>query len=141
MNRNEKQLFLLLTVYLIIARVVVLFPFRYIKSYLQQSNNKPEASSAEFEKTTVKNIQIYLNILVRLLPLKLVCLPQAIACKRVLTHFGVVSELHICLLPKRNYKENAKNSTLQLHAWLTVKDEIVCGAIKGSDLRPVMTVI
>ena len=113
-------------VMLVAARATLaILPFRWFEPWL--SLNRAEDAS---NTTLVARVRRAVNIASRNLPLKVACLPQAMAAKVMLARRGTRSSLWIGAA-------RADDGEMILHAWLEAGGTIVTGEAGQAGVTPV----
>lgn len=103
------------------ARVRCL-PFRRIARGLGTAQLETPLSLPPAERALAVEISWAVQAVARHVPLRFVCLPQAIAAQRMLRRRGIASTLYLGVSPDR-----AKPDAIAAHAWLRAGDKIVTG--------------
>jgi len=113
-------------VMLVAARATLaVLPFRWFEPWLSLSRAEDASST-----TLVARVRRAVNVASRNLPLKMACLPQAMAAKVMLARRGTRSSLWIGAA-------RADGGEMILHAWLEAGGTIVTGEAGQAGVTPV----
>jgi hypothetical protein len=118
---SERRLLVEAAMWLIAARLAIIFPFRWIALFLGSHMAESLDTDEPEHKEIRKQISWAVQSASRHLPLECTCMVQAIAGKAMLKRRGIQSTLYLGLAMDRE-----KN--LEAHAWLRSGEVIVIGA-------------
>src|SRR5262245_10514831 len=100
--------------------LLLLVPFRWIAPRLGRVTAQSPLTIDDGERQLAVRVSWAVQLIARHVPLRFVCLPQAIAAKWMLRRRGLTSTLYLGLSPGGTLK-------LSAHAWLRVGDQILAG--------------
>jgi len=100
--------------------LLLLVPFRWIAPRLGRVTAQSPLTINDAERQLALRVSWAVQSIARHVPLRFVCLPQAIAAKWMLRRRGLPSTLYLGLRPGGALK-------LSAHAWLRVGDQILTG--------------
>jgi hypothetical protein len=102
------------------ARLALLLPFSWIARWMGKLQEEVESDLRPGQLRHARRVGWAVRTAARRFPLKLVCLPQAVAAKAMLRSRGVPSTLFLGVRP-----ESAAG--LSAHAWLRAGSTLVTG--------------
>jgi len=111
--------------------IVLIFPFKSIVSILGTKAKvlSNELSLPEIQK--VKRVEKCISRLSRHFPIKIKCLPKAMAAKYILKRYGLDSTLYIGV-------SLVKTKSFHAHAWLVCGGIIVSGKEEVGQFKPLV---
>ena len=122
-QRRERALLLEALLALCYARLVIkLVPFRRLAPRLGRSETETVAAVTPAERALAVEISWAVQAVARHAPVDFVCLPQALAARRMLRARGLASTLYFGAA-----RDVAQPGAVTSHAWLRVGDKIVTG--------------
>ena len=134
-GRHAPALFLDALALLAWAKLRVhLLPFRWVAPSLGRANGETAASVPAGERALAVEISWAVQAAARHVPLRFVCLPQAIAAQRMLRRRGIATTLYLGVA-----LDKAKRETITAHAWLRAGDKIVPGETEARRHRVLAT--
>ena len=117
------------------AKVLVhTIPFRRLAPRLGLAQTESPAIITAAERALAVEVSWAVQAAARHIPLRFVCLPQAIAAKWMLRRRGLATTLYLGVAPDR-----AKPDAIAAHAWLRAGDKIVTGEIEAARHRAIAT--
>lgn len=134
LTKGKKRIHLEAVVELYMARLRVLFSpaASYLPSSSEEPPPIPETDPSSPPDPTITDVSRAVTVMARYLPGKLVCLPQALAARRMLVRRGYPSEMYLGV----RYDENGK---FEAHAWLRSTQTIVTGGEISPQFVPLVT--
>lgn len=113
--------------HLVWARIVVsAVPFRTLARRLGERGRETPLAVPEEARPALREVEWSVQAIARHVPLRFVCLPQAIAAKWMLRRRGWPSTLYLGVAP------NGGSAELPAHAWLRVGRKIVTGEAEAA---------
>lgn len=120
---GERLLLLEALLWLAWAKLLVhVVPFRYLAPRLGRAQTETPVTISAAERAVAVEVSWAVQATARHVPLRFVCLPQAIAAKWMLRRRGLPSTLYLGVTPDKKSPE-----LLSAHAWLRVGDKVVTG--------------
>ncbi|MDD5597010.1 MAG: lasso peptide biosynthesis B2 protein [Victivallaceae bacterium] len=115
---NEKKIVFETVVLLLLGRILLLVPYKYMKRFFGVYNETPENKVADIRES--RRISIYIRLVGNKLPWKCTCLVKALAAKIMLQRRKI---------PATIYFGMARNEERKLiaHAWVKCGDFLVVG--------------
>lgn len=105
------------------AKICVhLLAFRRLAPRLGAAQTETPTIIAPTERAMAVDVSWAVQAAARHVPLRFVCLPQAIAAKQMLRRRGIATTLYLGVSPDRE-----KPEAIAAHAWLRAGDKIVTG--------------
>lgn len=105
-------------------------PFRRLAPRLGQTQTETPPAIAAAERARAVHVSWAVQAVARHVPLRFICLPQAIAAKWMLRRRGIATTLYLGVAPDR-----AKHEAITAHAWLRAGDKIVTGESEAARHR------
>jgi hypothetical protein len=109
---------------------VHLMPFRRLAPQLGRAQAETPPTVTPAERAIACDVSWAVQTAARYVPLGFVCLPQAIAAKRMLDRRGVANTLYLGVA-----LEEKDPNDLLAHAWLRAGDKIVTGESEAARFR------
>lgn len=120
---RERALFIEALLRLAWAKFLVrVIPFRRLAPNLGRPQAETTSTISPEERALAVEISWAVQAAARHVPLRFVCLPQALAAKRMLQNRGLPSTLYLGVAPGLETPD-----TVSAHAWLRAGDKIVTG--------------
>jgi hypothetical protein len=107
--------------------VVHTMPFRWLAPRLGRANRETPASLPAAQRAAAVDVSWAVQAVARHVPLRFVCLPQAIAATWMLRRRRVTSTLYLGVSP-----DPEKKAAMVAHAWLRAGDKIVTGEAEAA---------
>lgn len=107
-----------------------LLPFRRLAPQLGRPQTETPREIPAADRETAVDISWAVQTAARYIPLRLVCLPQAIAAQRLLLRRGIASTLYLGVAT-----DPKKRDAITAHAWLRAGDKILTGEHEAATHR------
>lgn len=117
---RERVLLVEAGLFLTLSRAALLLPFSWIARWMGRLQEEVEPDLRPDQLRAARRVRWAVHTAARRFPLRLVCLPQAVAAKAMLRLRGVPSTIFLGVRP-----EGAAG--LSAHAWLRVGSIVVTG--------------